>query len=135
MAHKLKVDFGQVFDCMLGPSIFHIAEFPRYPGVDLFIRYRNFQNWALVYLLACYVVPLVYVLLFVTFVVMYLFIKKLQLHRQLDLLLQHTILRAGPVETSTTKNIERHMVSVGDPISILYDIGYTVSTQNSLTLI
>ena len=44
------------------------------------------------YLSVCYVVPLVYVLLFVTYVVMYLFIKRLQLHHQRDLRLQHTIL-------------------------------------------
>ena len=44
------------------------------------------------YLLAFYVVPLVYVQSFVTYVVMYLFIKTLQLHHQPDLRLQHTIL-------------------------------------------
>ena len=44
------------------------------------------------YLLGFYVVLLVYVQSFVTYVVMYLFIKTLQLHHQRDLRLQHTIL-------------------------------------------
>ena len=57
-----------------------------------YLEYRHYKNWALMYLLAFYVVPLVYVQSFVTYVVMYLFIKTLQLHHQRDPRLQHTIL-------------------------------------------
>ena len=54
------------------------------------------------YLSVCYVVPLVYVLLFVTYVVMYLFIKRLQLHHQRDLRLQHTILNKEIIDKALT---------------------------------
>ena len=60
------------------------------------------------YLLAFYVVPLVYVQSFVTYVVMYLFIKTLQLHHQRDLRLQHTILNKDithKILTSQTYNL------------------------------
>ena len=60
------------------------------------------------YLLAFYVVPLVYVQSFVTYVVMYLFIKTLQLHHQRDLRLDHTILNKEIIHkalTSQTYNL------------------------------
>ena len=58
------------------------------------------------YLSVCYVVPLVYVLLFVTYVVMYLFIKRLQLHHQRDLRLQHTILNKEIIHKKIEKNLK-----------------------------
>ena len=66
------------------------------------------------YLSVCYVVPLVYVLLFVTYVVMYLFIKRLQLHHQRDLRLQYTIFNKKIIHKtcSITRNLTVYLFTL-----------------------